>query len=75
MYVLSYCKCFGEVRSPSREFALERRIQQGDPLSPFLFLIAVEGLNLLTKSAIGEGLLRVASVGKDMVVVSHSIRR
>lgn len=45
--------------SPSGEFQLERGIRQGDPLSPFLFLVVVEGLNLLTKKAVSEGLLEV----------------
>lgn len=57
--------------SPSGEFELERGGRQGDPLSPFLFLIVAEGLNLLIKNAVREGLLKAAQVGRDNIEVTH----
>lgn len=57
--------------SLSGKFRLERGLRQGDPLSPFLFLIVAEGLNLLAKEAVRVGLLKVALVGKDNIEVSH----
>ncbi|KAL6557468.1 hypothetical protein OROMI_017818 [Orobanche minor] len=57
--------------SPSGEFKLERGLRQGDPLSPFLFLIVAEGLSLLVTKAVEEGLLEAASIGNDQVPVAN----
>ncbi|XP_071695017.1 uncharacterized mitochondrial protein AtMg01250-like [Rutidosis leptorrhynchoides] len=57
--------------SHTKEFRPERDIRQGDPLSPFLFLLAVEGLNVFTTTAINRGMFKGVKIGKDEIVLSH----
>lgn len=51
-----------------------RSLRQGDPLSPFLFLLAREGLNSMVKTTNMNGWLRgfnVATEGRDNLEVTH----
>ncbi|GJU10075.1 transposon TX1 [Tanacetum coccineum] len=41
--------------SPTEEFSLERGVRQGDLLSPFLFILAAEGLNVIVNEAVQNG--------------------
>ncbi|GJX39372.1 putative RNA-directed DNA polymerase, eukaryota, reverse transcriptase zinc-binding domain protein [Tanacetum coccineum] len=58
--------------SPSAEFLISRGLRQGDPLSPFLFLIIMEGLNTVLKDVVGSGLIHGTKVGDTNLNISHS---
>lgn len=60
--------------SPSKEFHIGRGLRQGDPLSPFLFLVAVEGFSVLVNKVVEENLLEGYKFGaseQEAVEVSH----
>ncbi|GJZ35962.1 reverse transcriptase domain, reverse transcriptase zinc-binding domain protein [Tanacetum coccineum] len=57
--------------SSTAEFRLERGVRQGDPLSPFLFIVAAEGLNAMVNDAVDKGVFKGIKVGTNNVVVSH----
>ncbi|GAU42165.1 hypothetical protein TSUD_89640 [Trifolium subterraneum] len=58
--------------SPTDEFPLERGLRQGDPLSPFLFLLAAEGLHVLMEAMETQNLFYGYMVGKGAPFsVSH----
>jgi len=58
--------------SPTDEFSLGRGLRQSDPLSPFLFLLAAEGFNVLMESLWVNNLFSGYKVGdSNMAVVSH----
>ncbi|GKA79907.1 putative RNA-directed DNA polymerase [Tanacetum coccineum] len=57
--------------SPTNEFKIERGLRQGDPLSPFLFILAVEALNVALFEATSNNIFHGIKVGKDKVHISH----
>ncbi|GMJ07053.1 hypothetical protein HRI_004374500 [Hibiscus trionum] len=54
-----------------RNFIPSRGLRQGDPLSPYLFLLCAEGLSYLINSANANGELEGASIGRSHFEVSH----
>ncbi|GKV50169.1 hypothetical protein SLEP1_g56882 [Rubroshorea leprosula] len=56
--------------SPTREFEVGKGLRQGDPLSPFLFLMIGEGLQDLVQKAMAEGMVHGIVIGKKGMTVS-----
>ncbi|KAA3457419.1 reverse transcriptase [Gossypium australe] len=52
-------------------FQPSRGLRQGDPLSPFLFLICSEGLSALMRSAKTSGLIKGAKASRRGPAISH----
>ncbi|GAU46775.1 hypothetical protein TSUD_402860 [Trifolium subterraneum] len=58
--------------SPTDEFPLERGLRQGDPLSPFMFLLAAEGLNVLMKAMVESNVFTGYTIGtENLLSISH----
>ncbi|GJY85810.1 RNA-directed DNA polymerase, eukaryota, reverse transcriptase zinc-binding domain protein, partial [Tanacetum coccineum] len=53
--------------SPSNEFSIKRGLRQGDLLSPFLFIILMEGLRIAMQNVVCSGLIRGAGVSSQDV--------
>ena len=60
--------------SPSPAFAIERRVRQGCPLAPYLFLIVAEVLNTMVKRGVDLGLVKRAQLhgGREQVTAQYA---
>ncbi|GJT65778.1 RNA-directed DNA polymerase, eukaryota [Tanacetum coccineum] len=52
--------------SPTGEFQFQKGLKQGDPLSPFLFILVMESLHLSFQKVIDEGLFKGVSVSSSL---------
>ncbi|GKA35549.1 RNA-directed DNA polymerase, eukaryota, reverse transcriptase zinc-binding domain protein [Tanacetum coccineum] len=57
--------------SPTSEFSLKRGLRQGDPLSPFLFIIVMEGLHIALKDGLTANLFQGVKIGSSKIWLSH----
>jgi hypothetical protein len=58
--------------SPTNEFHVGKGLRQGDPLSPFLFLIVTEGLSGLMRKAVENNLFHGYKVSDN--IMFHSLQ-
>ena len=57
--------------SPTGTFQSSRGIRQGDPLSPFLFILMAEGLSRLLQSRVEGGELRGIRLTESLEAQTH----
>ncbi|CAJ2652296.1 unnamed protein product [Trifolium pratense] len=53
--------------NPTEEFSVGKGLRQGDPMSPFLFLIVAEGLSGLMNKAVGSGSFHGYKVNNNLM--------
>ncbi|XP_057734559.1 uncharacterized mitochondrial protein AtMg01250-like [Arachis stenosperma] len=57
--------------APSKSFKMERGLRQGDPLSPFLFVLVVDVLNRMIREVVRNRRISHLLVGRDNMELSH----
>lgn len=57
--------------TPGETITPSRGLRQGDPLSPYLFLICVEGLSSLLQKAESSGIIKGVAVSRGGTRINH----
>lgn len=57
--------------SSNHEFSIKRVLKQGDSLSHFLFILAMEGLHVAVKDAVATSIFCGIHVGDQSILLSH----
>lgn len=58
-------------RQKGSQFGVSRRLRQGCPLSPYLFIICAERLSALIRNEADRGNIQGIQVARDALLVTH----
>ncbi|GJY38186.1 RNA-directed DNA polymerase, eukaryota [Tanacetum coccineum] len=70
IFKVDFEKAYDSV-SPTKEFEFGKGLKQGDPLSPFLFILVMESLHLSFQRVVDAGLFQGINIGEGLVNISH----
>ncbi|GJV22277.1 RNA-directed DNA polymerase, eukaryota, reverse transcriptase zinc-binding domain protein [Tanacetum coccineum] len=66
---------YSSIKTPSPSYKVDEGMIwieiSGDPLSPFLFILAMEGLHGAMSNTVNSGLIRVIKLGSSNISLSH----